>query len=162
MDRKEKDLSGLASVIQEIVSERGEITPAELVDAARPESSPAHSAFEWDDSIAGEKYRLNEARRFIRVTEIRIETREERLVHVPSVKMNEPGVYKPISVVVQNVDDFKLAVGQAISKQLAAVAAVDDLRVAAEKSNRSAVLEVLETVSDQMGLVVGTLEEIGK
>lgn len=37
------------------------LTPQAVVDAARPESSPMHGAFTWDDSVAAEKYRLGEA-----------------------------------------------------------------------------------------------------
>lgn len=44
----------------------GLLRPKAVVDEARDASSPLHSAFEWDDSVAGEKYRLDQAQRLIR------------------------------------------------------------------------------------------------
>ena len=44
----------------------GTVTPREVVDEARPEDSPLHGAFEWDDGAAAEKYRLEQAQRLIR------------------------------------------------------------------------------------------------
>lgn len=44
----------------------GVITPAAVVADARPEGSPLHPAFEWDDAAAAEAHRRNQARRLIR------------------------------------------------------------------------------------------------
>ena len=33
-----------------------------MVDEARSESSPLHNVFEWDDSVASEKFRMIQAR----------------------------------------------------------------------------------------------------
>ena len=41
-------------------------TPANVVDAARPVKSPLHPAFEWDDSVAAEEWRREQARYMIR------------------------------------------------------------------------------------------------
>jgi len=42
------------------------LTPAAVVDDARPKSSPLHPAFEWRDKIAAKKYREDQARHMIR------------------------------------------------------------------------------------------------
>jgi hypothetical protein len=42
------------------------LNPAALVDDARPEDSPLHPAFEWDDDEAAERYREDQARSLIR------------------------------------------------------------------------------------------------
>ena len=44
----------------------GSLSPSAVVDAARPEEHPLHDRFEWDDSKAGEAYRIEQARRMIR------------------------------------------------------------------------------------------------
>lgn len=44
----------------------GKITADDVVTDARKISSPIHSAFEWDDSEAAEKYRLDQARYLLR------------------------------------------------------------------------------------------------
>lgn len=45
----------------------GLILPEVVVKEAEPEDSPLHDKFTWDDGIAGHAYRLEEARRFIRI-----------------------------------------------------------------------------------------------
>lgn len=37
------------------------LTPKNLVDASRPENAPLHSEFEWDDTLAAERYRETQA-----------------------------------------------------------------------------------------------------
>ena len=43
----------------------GQITPQEVLEKARDVNSELHKCFEWDDSIAAEKYRLQQARSII-------------------------------------------------------------------------------------------------
>ena len=43
----------------------GGLTPHRLVEVSRDENAPMHSEFEWDDSIAGEKYREEQAKKVI-------------------------------------------------------------------------------------------------
>lgn len=66
-------MSGLTAareVLTSLVEEYGELTPELVVDAARPADSPIHSQFEWDDSIAAEAHRRDQARRLIRKVKI--------------------------------------------------------------------------------------------
>lgn len=57
--------------LQRLEAELEVLTPSALVDAARPESSPLHSAFNWDDSDAAEKYRMMQARMLM--TSVRVD-----------------------------------------------------------------------------------------
>lgn len=43
----------------------GTLKPVDVVDAARPDDSPIHSQFEWDDDTAAEQWRLHQARNLI-------------------------------------------------------------------------------------------------
>lgn len=45
----------------------GIISPRDVVDAAKNEASPLHPYFEWDDSVAAEKFRLGQARTLMRI-----------------------------------------------------------------------------------------------
>ena len=55
------------------------ITPQELVDASRSKTSPLHNEFEWNDTIAAEKYRLAQAQNIIRhLVVIKTDTEEVR------------------------------------------------------------------------------------
>jgi hypothetical protein len=69
----EFDIKGLYKVDAQIVGEMFdnmsssgiEITPQSVLDAGRDVSSPIHDVFEWEDSVAAEQYRLDQARRLI-------------------------------------------------------------------------------------------------
>lgn len=54
----------------ERLESRGALTPAALVDEARPEGSPIHGCFEWDDAAAAEIYRQKQAGYYIRSLEV--------------------------------------------------------------------------------------------
>jgi hypothetical protein len=68
----------------------GEITPARMVDAARPKSAPLHPAFEWDDKKAAEAHRRDQARGImqacVEVRSVGGEDREVRVVIVAPVR----------------------------------------------------------------------------
>lgn len=59
-------MSGLRQQLDEVRSRFGSLTPVHVVEAARPEDSPLHSRFEWDDSVAAEKWRQEQASDLIR------------------------------------------------------------------------------------------------
>jgi hypothetical protein len=46
----------------------GMLLPQDVVEAAKLKSSPLHSYFEWDDKKASYQFRLEQARRLIRVS----------------------------------------------------------------------------------------------
>jgi hypothetical protein len=56
------------------------LTPANLVDASRAEDAPLHDEFEWDDEIAGEAYRKEQARMMITNLAIVIEEHKQEPV----------------------------------------------------------------------------------
>jgi hypothetical protein len=60
----------LRDALQSVYDQRGLLTPALVVDEARPDDHPLHNRFEWDDSIAGEAYRHQQAHRLI--TSVRV------------------------------------------------------------------------------------------
>ena len=55
----------VAEVLGEISKRDGVLKPKTVVDEARSKDSPIHDLFDWDDSSAGEKYRLWQARELI-------------------------------------------------------------------------------------------------
>lgn len=61
--------SNIISELKRIAKKHGGILSAEtVVEYATPESSPLHSRFEWDDSVAGQCYRLWQARQLIKIS----------------------------------------------------------------------------------------------
>lgn len=122
--------------LERIRSLTGQLRPRTVVDEARPEGSPIHAAFEWDDSAAGEKYRVHQARNLIRAV---------RVVHEDDASVDDTGVseshpqfvhiddgkdpyYQDASVAVQNVDEFALAVSGLAKKVAGAQHALSELQ----------------------------------
>ena len=60
--------AALREHLQAIRNEHGGLTPALVVEVARDPEHVLHSRFEWDDSIAAEKWRLEQAGALLRVT----------------------------------------------------------------------------------------------
>lgn len=58
----------IVGFIKRLADRDGLILPERVVEAARPKTSPIHDQFEWDDSIAAQKYRLIQASDLIRVS----------------------------------------------------------------------------------------------
>lgn len=55
------DANIVGGVVEQIEAENGRVTKEKFLDYSRPEDSPTHSIFEWDDSKAAEKYRLEQS-----------------------------------------------------------------------------------------------------
>lgn len=59
------------------IEELGEaVTPEMIVDYAQNESTELHKCFEWDDSIAAHKYRVETARRILTLIVVRPDKEE--------------------------------------------------------------------------------------
>jgi hypothetical protein len=74
---------------------RGLLQPFDVVEAARDPGSPLHDSFEWNDSVAAERYRLEQARRLIRTvweTDTDLQTFNPPIyVHDPDLDPGEQG-----------------------------------------------------------------------
>ena len=56
---------------------KGELTPKAVVDAARKKTHPLHAHFEWNDALAAEAYRLDQARNLIRIVRVEDDRTED-------------------------------------------------------------------------------------
>ena len=102
-------MTDLRSELTGIYQEHVELTPQIVVDEARQEDAPLHGRFEWDDSVGGEKYRLEQASRLIRT--VRLEytvpmSEEKRFIRAFS-SLHESGEperqgYAPTEEVLEN------------------------------------------------------------
>lgn len=85
----------------------GLLQPDAVVEAARPESSPLHSRFEWNDGKAAEEYRIWQARQLIRVTvEVMDRTGEsfDVFVSLSPDRQRESGGYRVLTDVLSDTD----------------------------------------------------------
>lgn len=58
----------LTEQLSAIRDEHGSLTPEVVVDAASHPDHPLHSRFDWDDTVAARKWRLEQAGQLLRVT----------------------------------------------------------------------------------------------
>lgn len=63
-------MSDLRDLLYDIEDRHGELTPDIVLDEARPEDSPLHSRFEWDDAVAGESWRRHQAHELIQSVKV--------------------------------------------------------------------------------------------
>lgn len=97
------DADTAAREIERIKGERDGISAAELVDASREEGAPLHGCFEWDDSIAAERYRNDQAKAIMRGIVVESVGEPDKadgvraFVHVQST-------YQPLEVVIRDAD----------------------------------------------------------
>ena len=101
-------------------------TPEAIVDDARPESSPLHLAFTWDDVVAAERQRLAEAGYLIRhvVTIVhddeRDETRQVRaFIPVEMADIEDDLRYVSMEVAMTNPDYRAQVLGRALGEMIA-------------------------------------------
>lgn len=135
----------------EALRRTGPLTASRVVDAARDPLNPLHAAFEWDDAVAADLYRAEQARRLIRaVVIVSSDATPLRVyVHVPS--SDREGQYLPGEVVVKEVDMFRSVLSEVMDDIRSALTRLVDLRAYAEaagdESRRSDVTVAVESLT---------------
>ena len=83
----------------------GHLTPVAVVDAARDKKHVLHRHFEWDDALAADAYRLDQARHIVRVVRVEDEDAEGGTARAYLSISEKNGVsYRPIEAVKKSVD----------------------------------------------------------
>ena len=97
---------------------KNQLTAQDVVNDARNTKSPIHDYFEWDDSMAAEKYRLEQARCLIRSIDIVVTYQgEEKPVRaIVCVEYSGREAYVPIQVVAKNADLRQQIIEKALSE----------------------------------------------
>ena len=93
---------------QKVYEEIGDrkITPEQVLEIAKDKKTELHKCFEWNNSVAANKYRLIQAQTIIRTLVIKTEEPEElpvRIFQTTSVR-NE---YQPIRMFLENKDEYE-------------------------------------------------------
>lgn len=109
-------------VVEEIISlEDNEGVSAESVlNKARNRNSALHDFFEWDDTTAGEQWRLQQAR--ILINEVKITVGDEIIsryenVSIKTMDGSNERIYKPLIEILSNEDYRKQIVLRALNHQ---------------------------------------------
>lgn len=94
--------------LQRLYQEKGKLLhPTDVVDAARSEDSPLHRHFEWDDGVAAERWRTEQARDLLQRVYVRMKTSKgDRMsqVFVSLTTDREEGGYRTMVDVLSDKD----------------------------------------------------------
>jgi hypothetical protein len=117
-------MTGLRDALTDIYRRHEALTPAIVVEEARPTGAPLHDRFEWDDSVAGEKYRQQQAADLIRSVKITMGRDEEgpKTIRewVSVTRPDRPRSYEPLAEVVENDLSLRLVL-QEMERDIAAL-----------------------------------------
>ena len=102
------DANVFGEMLESMERNGAEITPRSVLDIAKNPDSPIHDDFEWDDTVAAEKYRLEQARRMI-VCLKRVDAEEVQKDYKLRAVVSTPGgnnVYVPLQTALGR-EDYK-------------------------------------------------------
>ena len=94
-----------------------EITTTKIVEVAQSPKSEIHNYFEWDNTIAGNLYRLQQARNLMEniVVNVTIEGKQVEQRAWFSVRVEKGNAYVPIKVAIEVQDYRKQLLDKAIT-----------------------------------------------
>ena len=93
-----------AQLCYDEVSQLEDITPENVLEKARSKDSELHRCFEWRDSVAAEKYRLQQARQVIQWFVVRTEKTEEPIRAFQITTTTNK--YQPTKLFLQQPDEY--------------------------------------------------------
>lgn len=83
------------------------VKPVDIVEAASDENSELHKCFEWDDSEAARKYRLQQARNLVMNLVIVESEHKEEPQQIRVMYTSNKGGYKQTKLIVQQKDEYE-------------------------------------------------------
>jgi hypothetical protein len=104
----EADANKVGKELEKIKS-KGELTREKVLEYAKNNKSELHKCFEWDDSVASEKYRLFQATNILSSISIIYEEEPKRTtrMYVNIKNEKEKREYKNIISVLENDEEYK-------------------------------------------------------
>ena len=97
----------------------GVLSPSVVVEAARPVKSALHKCFEWDDSVAAQQWRLEQARNLLRVVvellDVPDATPTRVFVSLSTDRTQEGGGYRSLVSVLSDTEMRKQLLADAVS-----------------------------------------------
>jgi hypothetical protein len=111
---RHKVSAAVAAEVMDRLAEENRLNAPDLVEESRPEDAPLHSEFEWDDSVAAEKWREEQAGALIRHLVVRIEANEQEYpTRQYFMVQKEANTYEPIHVILRDEDKTAMLLEQA-------------------------------------------------
>ena len=107
----------------ERLAQSGELTSARFLEVSRPEDAPTHNMFEWNDSVAAERYRLQQSTVAINSVEVQIVneatatvTSQAAFVNVIRKAPAQSGSFAPIEVALSDENMRNALLGNALNE----------------------------------------------
>lgn len=86
------------------LEERGELSAQNLVEVSRPEDAPLHEEFEWNDDVAAELWRTNQAQHIISHITLKSETQTPVRAFF-NLEVKSP-IYESLNAIVKHEDKY--------------------------------------------------------
>jgi len=102
-------------IYSEIQSIGEEATAKQILDYARDENTELHKCFEWDDSIAAERWRLQQARLIVGNL-VYQEPEKQEPTKIRVLQSTENNTYKPVRLILQNKSEYEQLLEQALAE----------------------------------------------
>lgn len=104
-------------VADELTALGNEVRPEAVVELARNEGTELHRCFEWDDTVAAERYRVHQARQVlcslvIKEAQDLPQTEGKRLYY----KTDEHDGYKPTEYILRHEDEREKLLARALNE----------------------------------------------
>lgn len=102
-------------IYSEIQSIGEEATAKQILDYARDENTELHKCFEWDDSIAAERWRLQQARLIV-CNLVYQEPEKHEPTRIRVMQSTENNTYKPVRLILQNKTEYEQLLSRALAE----------------------------------------------
>lgn len=104
-------------VAQEIMNIGDCATPSQIVEAGRNSNTELHKCFDWNDAVAAEKWRIEQAREIVRHLVIKQDAppKDRPQIRYFFKPQGEVG-YKPTEVIVKREDSYNALLAQAYAE----------------------------------------------
>lgn len=114
----------VGKTLERIEERDGVVTAASFLEESRPEDSPTHGCFEWDDSVAAEMYRLQQSTQTILDLKVTVvndgkPSKVHALVNVVDKAPGRQAEYKSIDVALRVEDERSVVIRNAIGEMKA-------------------------------------------
>ena len=135
---------------ERLEEENGSLNAVDVVESAKLEDSPLHNMFEWDDTIAANKYRISQASYYIRTlikTEITEDEQPKSFRAYVNINSNplSAGVYENTPKALSKEETRKLVLNNALKELVSFQKKYNTL------SELAVVFSAIDTVVDSIG-----------
>lgn len=110
------DAQAAGEMCEKLAAE-GRLTAKDLVDENRPEEAPLHNEFEWNNDLAADKWREQQARHIIGSLIVKVEQREPVRAFY-NITRNEPN-YNHIETILESTDNTEKLLKTALNELIA-------------------------------------------